>query len=195
MTLAKGAVEPAMETPPLQQDGFSVLQARPSLNSHYSNSVPSTPHQLPRDHSKRSRTPSPHGPLGSHSPRSVVSEANGVISRAAPLSRPLLPCKHEKPLPGRKRRIPYGTGEDPLEKVKPEPKKTLDPEEEAKLGREMDDLYKRLIPSEESEARRTQLVQKLETILREEWPGYQFKVHMFGSSGNKLCTSESDGMR
>ena len=30
--------------------------------------------------------------------------------------------------------------------------------------------------------------------LNERWPGYDIRVHVFGSSGNLLCTSDSDGM-
>jgi DNA polymerase sigma len=70
----------------------------------------------------------------------------------------------------------------------------LDPHEEEKLSGDMRELYDRLLPTPESEQRRITFVEKLERILRGEWPGHEFKVHVFGSSGNLLCTSESDGI-
>lgn len=36
-------------------------------------------------------------------------------------------------------------------------------------------------------------MKKLEKILRGQWPGSDIKVHVFGSSGNLLCTTDSDG--
>jgi len=87
----------------------------------------------------------------------------------------------------------YDIGDAPLERTKEEPKKSLNPEEEKKLTGDMRALYDRLQPSPESDKRRLQFVEKLGRILRKEWPGTEFQVHMFGSSGNMLCTSESDG--
>jgi len=89
----------------------------------------------------------------------------------------------------------YDIGDAPLERPKEEPKKTLNPEEEKKLTGDMRALYDRLLPSLESDKRRLQFVEKLRRILRKEWPGVEFQVHMFGSSGNMLCTSESDGKK
>jgi serine/threonine protein kinase len=62
---------------------------RPSIVSQHSNSVPWTPLQVARKYTTRSRSPSPNGGLGSHSPRSVSSEANGtrdpfLSSRSSP---------------------------------------------------------------------------------------------------------------
>lgn len=73
------------------------------------------------------------------------------------------------------------------------PKKYLDPNEDEKLSGDMRELYSRLIPSVESDERRGKFVQKLERILNEQWPGNNIRVHVFGSSGNLLCTSDSDG--
>jgi DNA polymerase sigma len=87
----------------------------------------------------------------------------------------------------------YDIGDAPLEKPKEEPKKTLDPHEEKKLSGDMRELYDRLLPSEESDKRRVKFVEKLDRILRQQWPDTDFNVHIFGSSGNLLCTSESDG--
>ena len=87
----------------------------------------------------------------------------------------------------------YDIGDAPLERPTEEPKKALDPDEEKKLSGDMRELYGRLLPSPESDKRRLHFVNKLSRILRKEWPGNEFHVHLFGSSGNMLCTSESDG--
>lgn len=102
-------------------------------------------------------------------------------------------CKFESGPEFRKRRIPYVEGGDKeLGPPKKEPKRTLDPQEEGKLSGDMRELYDRLLPSEESEQRRRQLVQKLDRILNEKWPGNDIKVNVFGSSGNLLSSTDSD---
>lgn len=73
------------------------------------------------------------------------------------------------------------------------PKKFLNPSEEEKLSGDMRELYDRILPSKRSDENRKAFVQKLERILNEQWPGNDIKVHVFGSSGNMLCTSDSDG--
>ena len=73
------------------------------------------------------------------------------------------------------------------------PKKYLDPPENEKLSGDMRELYDRILPSEESNFRRAHFVQKLERMLNQQWSGSDIKVHVFGSSGNMLCTSDSDG--
>ena len=73
------------------------------------------------------------------------------------------------------------------------PKKYLDPNEEKKLSGDMRELYDRLLPSNESEERRAKFVHKVETLLNKQWPGNNIKVFVFGSSGNKLYTTDSDG--
>ncbi|KAF2751585.1 hypothetical protein M011DRAFT_455560 [Sporormia fimetaria CBS 119925] len=168
---------------------FFPTSQRPSLVSQHSNSVPSTPLQMPRQYESRSRSPSPNGGLGSHSPRSVSSEANGPL----PTLRTPRPrrCKYETNAAFGRRRIPYESS-DLLEQPKEEPKKALDPHEDAKLSGDMRELYDRLLPSAESARRREAFVRKLEHILHTEWPGNEFKVHVFGSSGNMLYTSDSD---
>jgi DNA polymerase sigma len=103
-------------------------------------------------------------------------------------------CKYETNAAFGRRRIPY-VSSDILEPPPEEPKKTLDPQEDKKLSGDMRELYDRLLPSADSTARRKAFVKKLENILHTEWPGNEFKVHVFGSSGNLLYTSESDGER
>ena len=179
--MERGRAKPAAPLPP---------PTIPTLNSHFSNSVPSTPHQHPRDASFRTRTPSPTGGLGSHSPRSVSSEANGPLTT---LRKPRQPCKYETSAAFGRRRIQYNIGSDPLEEPLEAPKGQLSVEEDVALTDKMREMYRWLLPSEESEKRRQQLVAKIEDILRGEWPGEAFKAHIFGSSGNMLCTSDSDG--
>lgn len=90
--------------------------------------------------------------------------------------------------------MPYTIGADLLPEEKEGLKERLDPEEEEKLSADMLEVYDRLLPSAESDDRRRQLVRKLEKLFNDQWPGRDIKVNVFGSSGNKLCSSESDGM-
>lgn len=92
-----------------------------------------------------------------------------------------------------RRRIPYSLGADILPEENEGLKEELEPEEEKKLTADIMDLYDRLLPSAESDDRRRQLVAKLERLFNEQWPGHEIKAHVFGSSGNKLCSSDSDG--
>ena len=163
---------------------------RPPIQTQHSNSVPSTPYQQPRDLRFHSRSPSPNRGLGNKSPRSVLSEAVGP-SRAQ-RSTPVV-CKFETGAEIRKRRIPYvDGGNEELGPPKKEPKKSLEPDEQEKLSGDMRELYDRLLPSQESEERRALLVTKLQKMLNEEWPGNDIRVHVFGSSGNDLSSSDSD---
>jgi DNA polymerase sigma len=88
--------------------------------------------------------------------------------------------------------MPYDIGDAKLEKAKGQLKKKLSLDEEKRLTQAMRELYQGLLPSE-SEDRRARFVQKLEKLLNNEWPGNDIRVHVFGSSGNKLCTIDSDG--
>ena len=89
--------------------------------------------------------------------------------------------------------MPYQSDEI-LESAKEEPKKTLDPNEEDKLSGDMRELYDRLQPNQHDTDIRDKFVKKVHRILETEFPGTEFKVHVFGSSGNMLWTAESDGM-
>ncbi|KAJ5518339.1 PAP/25A-associated [Penicillium expansum] len=161
--------------------------ARPPLTSHQSNSLPSTPYQHARNLSFHSRSPSPA--RGSTSPRSTHSEATHL----PPFSRkPLGGCKYETAMAYFRRRIPYSLGADILPEEKGALKEQLSPDEEKKLSTEIMDLYDRLLPSAESDDRRRQLVRKLEKLFNDQWPGHNIKANIFGSSGNKLCSSDSD---
>ena len=93
-----------------------------------------------------------------------------------------------------RRRMPYSIGADVLPEEKEGLKQRLRPEEERKLTADMLEVYERLLPSAESESRRRRLVRKLEDLFNRQWPGCDIKVHVFGSSGNKLCSSDSDGV-
>ncbi|KAI9866314.1 MAG: hypothetical protein M1813_001436 [Trichoglossum hirsutum] len=164
------------------------LQHNSSQISQQSNSVPSTPHQHARKLSFDSRSPSPSGALN-HSPRSAYSESNSTL---LPLRKPPPSCKYEKGMANSRRRMPYDIGDAKLEKAKGPLKKKLNPEEEKSLTQAMKDLYQRLLPSPESDDRRARFVQKLEKLLNDQWPGNDIQVKVFGSSGNKLCTFDSD---
>ncbi|KAF1927471.1 uncharacterized protein M421DRAFT_101863 [Didymella exigua CBS 183.55] len=179
-------------TPSKRDDANTTPQRlqRPSIVSQHSNSVPSTPLQLARKYESHSRSPSPNGGLGSHSPRSVSSEANSTMPTLR-VGRPFK-CKYETNFGqlGR-RRMPYKESEllNPADKV---PKKALDPHEDDKLSGDMRELYDRLQPSVENTRKRDRFVQKVKQILDIEFPGSLFTVHVFGSSGNMLYTTDSD---
>lgn len=166
------------------------------LYSQQSSSVPSTPHQRPRrGFGSGSRSPSPRGLSGSQSPRSVHSELHGA-STTLQKSRPFKDfCRYENIPAQSRRRIPYKLGADPLDKPLNEPKESLNAEEEEKLTTDMLALYEKLLPTAESERRRALLVEKLKRLLHKQWPGDEFDIFVFGSSGNMLCTSESDGIK
>ncbi|KAI9478209.1 MAG: hypothetical protein EXX96DRAFT_569978 [Benjaminiella poitrasii] len=53
-------------------------------------------------------------------------------------------------------------------------------------------LYHKLISSRQSFRKRQMLTTKILNILKEEWPNYEFNVHLFGSSVNNLGTDQSD---
>lgn len=89
--------------------------------------------------------------------------------------------------------MPYSIGTDLLEKAIVTPQESLDPKDERKLTHDIRELYNKLIPTPESVKRRAQFIHKLETLLNKQWPGSDIKVNVFGSSGNMLCTNESDG--
>lgn len=91
-----------------------------------------------------------------------------------------------------RRRVPYQSDEI-LDKVKGDLKQSLDPHEEDKLSGDMRELYDRLQPNQKDTEIRDQFVKKVQRILETEFPGNEFKVHVFGSSGNMLWTADSDG--
>ena len=162
------------------------------LVNHQSSSLPTTPDLRARKISFGTRSPSPekHHPNGS--PKSAQSDTqNAVHSRSKAPS--IAGCKYETGMAFSRRRIPYSIGGDQLERPKTMPKKYLNPVEEEKLSGDMRELYDRLLPSGESDRRRGMFVQKLERILNQQWTNSDIKVHVFGSSGNMLCTSDSDG--
>jgi len=180
-----------------QPEGFGILtlQISPPHNrsaaSHQSNSLPSTPYQRARKLSFNARSPSPEKIAGTRSPTAHSESESGQRSQG---SGPLLAgCKYETGMAFSRRRIPYSIGGDQLPRAKTMPKKYLSPVDEGKLSGDMRELYDRLYPSLDSDDRRSKFVEKLGDILNKQWPGNNIKVHVFGSSGNLLCTDESDG--
>ncbi|KAK3694237.1 hypothetical protein B0T22DRAFT_370084 [Podospora appendiculata] len=167
-------------------------QAAPPLHAAQSSSVPSTPHQHARKFSFESREQSP-GATQNHSPRSAYSETNGNVPSLRPLPPRLGGCRFETAVPHSRRRMPYSLGTDPLEAVDPNKiKSKLSEDDERQLTTDMRELYDRLLPTKEVEINRRKLVNKLERLLNEEWPGHNIQVHLFGSSGNLLCSDDSD---
>ncbi|TAQ85968.1 hypothetical protein B7494_g5708 [Chlorociboria aeruginascens] len=174
------------------------LPARPhpqhqtSSLSQQSSSVPSTPHQHARKFSFESREPSPSATI-SHSPRSVYSESNITLPSARPLPPPRGGCRYETAMVHTRRRMAYSIGDERLGKLNlSDIKSKLSKDEERKLSTDMRELYDRLLPTSGSDSRRRKLVEKLENLFNNEWPGHNIRVHVFGSSGNLLCTDDSD---
>lgn len=166
----------------------SEAPVRPPLTSHQSNSLPSTPYQHARNLSFHSRSPSPRH--GNTSPRSTHSETTHLPPS---LRKPFAGCKYETAMAFFRRRMPYTIGTDLLPEEKEGLKEKLEPEEEQRITNDVMEVYDRLLPSAESDDRRRQLVRKLEKLFNDQWPGNNIKVNVFGSSGNKLCSSDSDG--
>ncbi|KAF2862455.1 hypothetical protein K470DRAFT_269093 [Piedraia hortae CBS 480.64] len=162
--------------------------ARPQMQAQTSSSVPSTPFRQPRDVRFHSRSPSPGQKLNHVSPR-CADPAAKLVPRSAASDL----CKFETTAEVGKRRMPYNQENEHAPPTPDTPPKTvLEPYEEDKLSGDMRELYDWLLPSRDSEERRAQLVQKLESMMNEEWPGHNIRVNMFGSSGNLLSSSESD---
>ncbi|KAF4122922.1 Cid1 family poly A polymerase [Geosmithia morbida] len=166
-------------------------QTQPPQAFSQSSSVPSTPHQRARQFSLGSREPSPTENTNNHSPRSAYSETTSMRPSAPPRQGG---CIYETSQINSRRRMPYSIGSDRLEKLPlGKIKGKLTEEEERKLATDMREVYDRLLPSDSVQEKRQKLVQKLETIFNERWPGYEIKAHLFGSSGNLLCSDDSDG--
>jgi DNA polymerase sigma len=165
----------------------ATVSPRPPLKSQHSTSLPSTPNQRPRDRVSPCRSPSAKRKASNPSPRSHHSD-----SLPLPPRRLNGGCKYETGMANAKRRVPYSLGPDKLDPDIEAQKPFLTSAEDARLTTDMRELYNRLLPSQESEERRRRLVEKLEMILRNQWPGYKIKVNVFGSTGNKLGTTDSD---
>jgi hypothetical protein len=91
--------------------------------------------------------------------------------------------------------MPYSLGGDRLEKLDPSKiKKHLFEDEDKKMTADMLDLFDQLKPTAAVEKKRQRLTEKLEKLLNDKWPGRDIRVHLFGSSGNMLCSDNSDGM-
>lgn len=161
--------------------------------SHQSSSVPSTPHQHARKFSFESGEPSPTA-TNNHSPRSAYSESNITLPSSRPIPPPRGGCRYETAMAHTKRRMPYSVGTERLEKLNAaDLKSKLSEDEERELTTDMRELYDRLKPTPETDDKKDRLVKKLEKLFNEEWPGHDIRVHVFGSTGNLLCTDDSDG--
>ncbi|KAF5009401.1 hypothetical protein FDECE_4378, partial [Fusarium decemcellulare] len=192
------SVVTSKEVPPKMSSKQAAESSRPMprrsapSNQSHSSSVPSTPHQHARQFSFEDREPSPTG-TNNHSPRSAYSETNSALPSLRPLPPRLGGCKYETAQINSRRRIPYSVGNDRLEKLDLRTVKSkLTEDEERKLATDMREVFDRLLPTESVEENRKKLVLKLEKIFNDEWPGHDIRVHLFGSSGNLLCSDDSD---
>lgn len=158
-------------------------------HSSQSKSMPSTPFHRPHSRSDLRASPSPDPITKNGSPLSIPSDK----SHTPPAGRKHYGgCKYETGMARARRRVPYSLGPDPLEKAKSELKNRLTHEEDDQLTHDMEKLYQELLPTAESEERRSKFIDKLDKILRGRWPNSAINVNVFGSTGNKLGTSDSD---
>lgn len=103
-------------------------------------------------------------------------------------------CELEPAQPLGRRRFDWTIGNDKvLPFNKPELAPVLHAGVEKQLAGDAQQLYDQLAPTDDSMERRWKLVTKLEGLLKKTWPETSFKVYLYGSSGNMLCTSDSDG--
>ena len=165
------------------------IPPRPQMVSQQSNSLPTSPYQRPRDLPARTRSPSLGRDALNTSPRSIQSESGQPLVSNRGLRGG---CKYENAYSYIKRRIPYSEGDEILQRPDKIPKEYLTEEEEKKLTHDIMELYERLLPTPESDERRVRLAQKLEDILKAKWPNNKIEIRVFGSSGNKLGTTDSD---
>lgn len=174
-------------------DGTTAVMAdnptsRISPTSVKARSVPSTPSQRPQ-------SPPPGHALPVLSSATVEGSPQTLrmgLSRTPPAYRRGMICKYETGMARARRRVPYTLGP---EKLEPDPEgaaRKLASREEKILTEDVIKLYQDLLPTEESEYRRSRLVQKVEKLLGERWPGQSMNVSVFGSTGNKLGTADSD---
>lgn len=183
------SAEPTDMEPSQAAERVRAFDPRPTLTSQQSSSLPSTPYMRPRTLSTGGRAPSPGRVAGDASPRSSHSESNQSLPS---LRRHAGGCKYETGMAQARRRVPYSLGPDKLGPEQVPLKERLSDREEEKLSGDMRELYDRLLPSPESEERRKKLVEKLDKIINERWPGHTIKVNVFGSTGHKLGTTDSD---
>ena len=155
----------------------------------HSKSVPSTPSHRPNTNGIERESPSVSRLQNDSSPMSHQTDS----SQTPPVARrPVGGCRFETGMAKARRRVPYSEGP---EKLAPEPakmKKELNRDHEEVLTRDIQDLYNRLLPTAESESRRSRLIEKLKKILRGRWPDCSINVKVFGSTGNNLGTCDSD---
>ena len=147
-----------------------------SPSSTKARSLPSTPSQRSQSPPRNRPSPITSGPTRERSP----AYRRGMI------------CKYETGMKQARRRVPYTLGPEKLDADPEGAAKKLSPKEEFRLTTGMRSLYQNLVPTEQSEDKRCRLVQKLERLLQERWPRQHIKVSVFGSTGNKLGTGDSD---
>ena len=157
----------------------------PSRRIH-SRSMPATPSHPPLSNGNHRRSPSVSRTTNNNSPLSEISYAPSTFKK------PQSGCKYETGMARARRRVPYSLGPESLPPDNAKTRKPLSVEQEARLSRDIGELYQQLLPTEESEQRRTKFVEKLDKILHERWPSAAITVNVFGSTGNYLGTSDSD---
>lgn len=182
------STNPSKDTPPFAMAEMPSTLLSP--NSTKARSLPSTPSQRQRSPVTDPRSPSgiSHRHVRDQSPQSLRASA----SNTPPHFRRGMICKYETGMKQARRRVPYTMGPEVLQPDPEAANKKLSAKEEFRITADMQALYAELLPTAESEERRHRLITKLETLLQQRWPGQDIQVSVFGSTGNKLGTKESD---
>lgn len=103
-------------------------------------------------------------------------------------------CKFETALQHQRRRFPYSLGLGNPPRARPWlGRARLQECTENQLSVGLLTLYEQLLPSAEAKVKRDALVQKLERILKIEFPDSEISLHVFGSTLSGLYTENSDG--
>lgn len=207
--ISLGMVKPAEpgpdgKTSPSSSSGYlTALSVEPDMvNIHASATTPSDPRSCLHQSALTSTTPyqAPREPAHPDSPAlSHQQQENSLLTSGVADAAPFQPyryqkhqsCQYETFLAYQRRRMPYSLGGELLMREEGVKEKLAFGEEQALSG-DIEDLYQRLLPTEESDSRRKIFIQKIEALLKERWPMADIGVHVFGSSGNRLSTCDSD---
>ncbi|CAB57438.1 cytoplasmic poly(A) polymerase Cid13 [Schizosaccharomyces pombe] len=101
-------------------------------------------------------------------------------------------CKFETRSFQYRRRIPYSLGADPLPPVHPLSLKNLVDIDTDLISSQLYELYDSIILNDSGLERRYAFVQKLEQILKKEFPYKNIKTSLFGSTQSLLASNASD---
>ena len=184
-TISLGGPSP----PPKQQDSFKASEKLPLVSV---SSVSAESIQHTDDSSSKHREQSPATSYND-TPRSRNAETSSAVRTTSSLSPRPGGCVYETALVRGRRRMPYSLGIERLQKVNPAKVRSIPPEHEGQLTKDMNQLFDNLLPTQDVAQNRKRFVAKLEKIFKDEWPEHNIQINVFGSLGNMLCSDYSEG--